>query len=119
MIGNPELNDKTFNVENYEEFYEHHTFVETDEKTQETSHELFRDSDGLLMLLKNLSRKIYWTLVLWTVHFQLLLQHILASPVTALISRKTASHSPKTEPSARTQKRPLLARYCRRTAPRL
>jgi ubiquinone/menaquinone biosynthesis C-methylase UbiE len=38
MIGNPELNDKTFSVENYEEFYEHHTFVETDDEDARNVH---------------------------------------------------------------------------------
>lgn len=40
MIGNPALNDKVFNIENYEAFYEHHTFIETREKDTTNVHEL-------------------------------------------------------------------------------
>lgn len=40
MIGDPKLNDKVFNVENYEEFYEHHTFVETNAEDAANVHEI-------------------------------------------------------------------------------
>lgn len=40
MIGNPDLNDKTFKIENYEAFYEHHTFVETKDEDATNVHEL-------------------------------------------------------------------------------
>lgn len=40
MIGNPELNDKTFKEENYEEFYEHHQFVETTDDDASNVHQI-------------------------------------------------------------------------------
>jgi 2-polyprenyl-3-methyl-5-hydroxy-6-metoxy-1,4-benzoquinol methylase len=40
MIGNPKNNDKAFKVENYEEFYEHHQFVETKDADAENVHEI-------------------------------------------------------------------------------
>lgn len=39
MIGDPALNDKVFNVENYEAFYEHHTFLETGDSEATNIHE--------------------------------------------------------------------------------
>lgn len=40
MIGNPKFNDKGFSVDNYEEFYEHHLFVETNDDDATNVHEL-------------------------------------------------------------------------------
>lgn len=40
MIGNPQNNDKEFKVENYEAFYEHHQFVETNTEDATNIHEL-------------------------------------------------------------------------------
>lgn len=40
MIGNPRNNDKEFKLENYEEFYEHHQFVETNDHDAQNVHEI-------------------------------------------------------------------------------
>lgn len=38
--GDPNINDKGFKVENYEEFYEHHYFIETNDEDATNVHEL-------------------------------------------------------------------------------
>lgn len=40
MIGDPKKNDKAFNLENYEEFYEHHQFVPTTDTNATNIHEI-------------------------------------------------------------------------------
>jgi len=40
MIGNPKNNDKSFNLEEYEKFYEHHQFLETNDNDAQNVHEI-------------------------------------------------------------------------------
>jgi 2-polyprenyl-3-methyl-5-hydroxy-6-metoxy-1,4-benzoquinol methylase len=58
MIGNPDLNDKVFNVENYEEFYEHHTFGETREEDATNVHELIPRFGWAFDVVEELKPKI-------------------------------------------------------------
>lgn len=97
MVGDPTKHDTKFDMENYEEFYEHHNFEPIPEKLCTTVNEVIPVSGGLLTRLKNWKLKLSLILGVLMVRSHSQWDTNSDSPSLVLISHKKGLTLPKNE----------------------